>query len=459
MYKPYMMPVAKAQKGRKTPEPRISKLVIFALRILTRFYLFMFYGVVKVVLRGENELFNAFKRALEGKSRLIIAFRHPNGGEPQLLSWFFLFKLRRIAAKAGIKFPRFPHAVFVYGYEVLHWGGWVARFVMPNLGAMPISHSRMDRRGMDRIYHAIVNGPYPLALAPEGQVSYSTDTVPRLEQGVVRIGCSAAERLARGEGGGNPGEQVCGEPLQLEVLPVALHFRFGPVGKLSLEGLLRKIEKYTGAGGRDLSFTQRLEASRAHILEANEKRYGIKGDSNLSFEKRLDAVIEKALGETERILGVKAGGDVFARMYELRQVCWDRIIVPGEGSLDGLSGIERGIADLRAGEAWHAGRHIELVDMAWYFRGISPPAVGAPLHQKIEYTQNLWDFANRTMGGAYSNRKSLFARQVIIQAAPVLNLSKRLPDYRKDRKAAVKTALSDLNGLFLQCIDEVNKAD
>jgi 1-acyl-sn-glycerol-3-phosphate acyltransferase len=453
MRKPFKMPAVTVLPDIKLPEPRISVFVLFLLRLLARLYLFLFYGIAKTVLRGQNDLFAAFKRALEGKSRCIIAFRHPNGGEPQLLTWFFLFKLRRLAARAGVKFARFPHAVFVYGYEVVRWGGWPARFVMPNVGAMPIHHSKLDSRGMERIYRALANGPYPLALAPEGQVSYTTDDVPRLEPGVIRIGFHVADRLSRAGGGK--------EKIPVEILPVAIHFRFGSWGRLTLEFLIRKIEKYTGVsciddtGGR-LPYSRRISLSREHLLAVSEKRYGLKSDRELSFAERLDAVISAALGATERILGVKSKGDLFSRMYSLRQICWDRLILPGVGSISSFSGVEQGVMDLAAGEAWHAGRHLEVVDLGWYFRGPVPDDA-APLHRKIEYAQNLWDFTSRTMGGAYSDRISIFPRRVIIQAAPVINLSERLPEYHADRKAAVAGTLKALGDAYRRCIEEVNK--
>jgi 1-acyl-sn-glycerol-3-phosphate acyltransferase len=449
MHKPYTMPAAAARPDVKIPEPRISLFVVLLCKLLARLYLFLFYGVAKVVLRGQKDLFNAFKRALEGKSRCIIAFRHPNGGEPQLLAWFFLFKLRRLAAKAGVKFSRFPHAFFVYGYEVVRWGGWAVRFVMPNVGAMPIHHSKVDTKGMARIYRALTDGPYPLALAPEGQVSYTTESVPRLEPGAVRIGFHAADRLAK-----------AGSDRPVEILPVAVHFRFGPWGRFTLARLIRKIEKYTCAGKelRALAISQRLKVSRDHILEVNEKRYGLKSDPEIPFEERLDAVIDAALAATERILGVKSEGDLFARMYYLRQLCWDRMILPGVDSLDNLPGVERGVTDLAAGEAWHASRHLELVDFSWYFR-VPLPADDAPMHRLVEYSQNLWDFANRTMGGAYGNRVSIFPRRVIVQSAPVINLSERLSGYREDRKATISKTMQDLLDSYQYCIDEINRTE
>jgi 1-acyl-sn-glycerol-3-phosphate acyltransferase len=449
MYSPSKHPVISAFPDIKVNEPRISLFVILLAKLLARLYLFLFLGVARTVLRGEKHLFKAFERVLSGKSRCIIAFRHPNGGEPQLLSWFFLFKLRRLASKAGVKFARWPHAVFVYGYEVVRWGGWVARFIMPNVGAMPIHHSKIDSKGMTRIFAAITNGPYPVALAPEGQVSYTADAVPRLEPGVIRIGFQAAKQL-----------EAKGLDCPLEILPISVHFRFGSWGNFTLELLLKRIEKicgFSGAGRKKMLFSERVKQCRDHILEVVEKRYQITSDSDASasFEERLGRVINVALETAERMLGEKGEGDFFARMYRVRQICWDRIFLPGVDSLEGLSEVERSSVDLKAGEAWYIARHMELVDFCWYFR-IPLPTEEMVIHKKVEYVQNLWDFASRSMGGAFRNRVSIFPRRVIIHSAPVINLSERLPAYNKDKKAELASAMSDLERAFLDCIAEAN---
>jgi hypothetical protein len=438
-----MFPASRALPDLRIPEPRVSKFVIFIVSLLGRLYLFLFCGVSKIVLRDGAPLFDAFRRALAGESRCIIAFRHPDGSEPQILTWFFLFKLRRLAARQGIRFARRPHGVFVYGYEVARWGGWVTRAVMPRLGAMPVHHAKMDSKGMARIYRAIVEGPYPLALAPEGQVSYTAGSVPRLEPGVIRIGFGAAERLAKAPG----------NPVPVEILPLSFEFRFGARRESAMERLLGKIERYSGNPRREAekrNLRERLRICREHILEVNEQRYGLKPAGALSFEERLDLMIAAALEAAERILGQKSEGDLFTRMYHLRQICWDRLILPGIGSLDHLSGVRRGAADLAAGEAWYAGRHLELADFSLYFRRPLPEE-GAPLDQKIEYVQNLWDFANRTMGGAFTGRKRIFPRKVVIRAAPPINLSRRLSDYKNDRKSAVNAAMADLMKAYLDC--------
>jgi len=456
MYKPYRTPPVAVSPDVDVPQARISKIAVFILRFIARPYLFFFLGFGKTVLYKDHVLFDAFKRSLSGESRCIIAFRHQNGVEPQLLGWFFLFKLKSLAAKKGIRFARNPHALFVYGYEVVRWGGWPARLVMPKIGAMPIHHSKLDSNGMSMIYKAISQGDYPLALAPEGQVSYITDPIPRLETGAIRIGFQAARQLA---------EKNINSPV--EILPLSVFFRYGRRGRAAMERLLKKIEKICGFNGKaeklSLPLTERLKNCRDHILEVNENRYKIKADASLSFEERLQRVVFAALENAERMLGFNVDssssgsieGDFFPRLYRVRQACWDKIFLPGIKNLGDFSRIQRSAMDLKAGEAWHISRHQELADFGWYFRCPLPTEETA-LHNKVEYVQNLWDFANRTMGGAFSGRVNIFPRKIIIQTAPPINLSSRLPDYKKDKKAAVAASMEELEKAYLDSINEIN---
>lgn len=447
MYKPYIKPVSTASPDYKIPEPRISKFVLFFVRILGRFYLFFALGIARMVIRNGRSLYESYARALEGKSRCIIAFRHPNGGEAQILMWVILFVLRRKARAAGIKFCRRPYVSFIYGYEVARWGGYFARIIMPGTGAMPIYHAKMDTTGMNRIFNAIINGPYPIAIAPEGQVSYTTESVPRLEQGTVRIGFQAAERL-QNQNNDSP----------VEILPISIHFRYGSMGRWSLNKLIRKIEKYTGFKQDGASFTERLTRARNFILEQNEKRYDVIADREKSFAERVDVIMDVALSKAETILGIKPkSNDLVERIYAVRQICWDRMVIPGVTSLDHLTLVERALQDLNAGEAWHARCHMELVDFVWYFR-VPIPAENTPLYVKIEYAQNLWDFANRTMGGAYSNRVlNVHPKRLLIQVGSAINLSERLNDYKENKKAAIAGAMKDMETAFLDCIDRATE--
>ncbi|MCL1992707.1 MAG: acyltransferase [Spirochaetes bacterium] len=446
MKRPFKKPITKASPDIKVEEPKISKFVIFLTKLFGRLYLFFFLGIARIQLNNEKILFDVFQRALAGKSRCIIGFRHPNGGEPQILIWFFLFKLRAWAARKGVKFARQPHTLGLYGYEVIRWGGWVAKLIMPNLGALPVYHSRVDRQGMDRINKALVNGPYPLILAPEGHVSYVTDSAPRLEPGTIRIGFRAAKQL-----------RDMGSDCPVEILPLSIHYRYGPWGRMGLKLLLKKIEKVCGLAGGDraaLPFSRRVDDCRRHVLKVNELRFKLESDESLSFEERLERVVWAALETAERMLGLKAEGEFFPRFYKVRQMCWDRIFLPDIESFAHLSQVEQGVLDVQTGEGWYIARYEELIDICWHFR-VPLPADDVPFHDRVEYAQNLWDFASRTMGGSYSNRASIFPKKVVVNAAPVINLSERLPAYKESKKEAIAAAMEDLEKTFLHCVEEV----
>jgi hypothetical protein len=133
------------------------------------------------------------------------------------------------------------------------------------------------------------------------------------------------------------------------------------------------------------------------------------------------------------------------------------MVISDVTSLDHLTLLERALLDLNAGEAWHASRHMELVDFVWYFR-VPVPAEDDPLYVKIEYAQNLWDFANRTMGGAYSNRVlNVHPKRLLIQIGTSINLTERLPEYKKNKKEAVANAMKDMEATYLDCIDRASE--
>ncbi|MDR1024820.1 MAG: acyltransferase, partial [Treponema sp.] len=339
MKRPRYKPAARVYPDIKVSASRFSGPLIFVLRFAVRFYLFSFIGGAKVRLETQSPLIDAFRRALGGESRCIVAFRHPRGFEPQLLTWFVLYELKRIAARQGVPLPSAPRMRFVYGYEVLRWGGRIVRIVMPRLGCLPVHHAKLDSRGLAAIYDAIARGPYPVGIAPEGQVSYTVGGIPRLEPGIIRIGMGAAARLAEE-----------GKALPVEILPLSMRFNYGRGSERAAEALLRKVEKLCGAGaesGGTGGLAERFLNCREIILKVNEKRYGISPEPGLPWDERATALLKAALDYCAGILGVRDDRtEHFDRLYYLRQICWDRIFLPGE---EAKTEIERAVEDLRAG--------------------------------------------------------------------------------------------------------------
>lgn len=448
------------------------------MRVVSGIYLRLGIGCRETKILGADRLAELFRDALSGDIRLILAFRHPYVDEPQILGRLFLRGVEEEARKSGIRLPRRPHAIFVHGYEVLRWNGPLVRWLLPRLGALPVYHTRIDSVGMIRIRQAIANGAYPVALAPEGQVSYTSERVPRLETGTMRLALETAAEAAAA---------ACPEtdPVPVIVLPLSVHRRFQGTGpRRALERLLRRTESFLGIptlGIPTLGITTlgiptpksaeisvigpgRLPTIVDRLLRQGEalyglkryglKRYGLKGEDSKHHEpavrdERLRAIVDEAVRSGERLLGLEAGhGGVIDRVYRIRQVGWDRIFIAEDPR--SMSRLERAIADRRAGEAWYAMRHMELADFAWYFR-TSPPLPEDPLDLQVEYTQNLWDFANRLAGGTISGRRQVRPFQELVVVGEPINVTDRIPEFLQGRKATINRATEDLRDAFLAC--------
>jgi len=63
------------------------------------------------------------------------------------------------------------------------------------------------------------------------------------------------------------------------------------------------------------------------------------------------------------------------------------------------------------------------------------------------------------MGGAIADRVNIPVKKVIIKAAPAIDLSARLNEFKEDKKSAVAEITSLLEKAYLDCIDEVNKTE
>jgi len=447
-----MKPIASARSEVRLKVPKLCPQALTLLRILAWPYLSLVLGYKSVKIQGAGKLVAAFAAHLSGHARVILAFRHPYGDEAQLMGWVFLRGVAKEARSQGVRFAHAPHALFVHGYEVPRWGSPLIRWLLPRAGAMPVHHAKIDSIGMARIKDAIINGQYPLALAPEGQVSYASEWLPRLEQGTVRLGMAAADEIER-----------VGRSEPVQGIPVSIHHRYGPEAFPSLERLVARILTFAGLEARPgATIGERLESGVERILSLAEEHYGLDGGQsssrggrqNSSRDRRLAQVIYRALDAGERILGLAPGpGDPIDRVYRIRQAGWDRVFLEGI-ELENLPPLERALADRRAGEAWYAMRHMELVDFCWYFR-CEPPDETAPLHLVVEYAQNLWDFGSRLAGGAISQRVIVRPKRAMVVIGEVLDLSSRLPEWRRNRKASVAGTTAALGAAYLSCIEEI----
>lgn len=448
-------PIAKARRAVVLREPRVSPTVLGLASALSPHFLRLGLGIRRVDLLGGEDAVRAYRDFHGGKKRLIVAFRHSYGDEPQVMAHTLLRVLPRFARAAGTPLDGSGHAHFVHGYEVPLWGGPLIRALLPRVGAVPVHHTKLDTPSIARIRRLMVDGEHPLALAPEGQTSYTSRSVPRLERGFAHIAAWALDDLsARGRAEG------------VEVLPLSLHYRYGPGAEASFERVMAPLEDRLGISARrNAAPSDRLSAAAEALTAAAERRYRERhreafrhadGDALLrpvpagERNRRWSRVLETALLCAEGSLGIAAAGDAVQRVYRIRHECWDRIY---SLTAEGLPSILDGeLADRTAGEAWYAMGHMELADLGYYL-DLDGPTEDDDLDGAIERGLNLWDAVSRLRGGNFSCRPVPGPRRAVVVAAEALDMGPLMAPYGKDRRAAAEAAAEELSGRYRSCIE------
>ncbi len=438
MYTPLTQPIA----NRDLPDPRLNLALMRAVRFVIQPYARALKFLEPVMLHGDR-MVNAYRDFQEGKTRLIIAFRHAYGDDPQLMAYTLHHALPREARRLKKPLKGITHAHFVYGAEVPLWSGPFVRWLLPNVGAVPINHVHMDSSGMNRIRKAISSGTYPLALAPEGHVTYESETVGELESGTARFGFWCIEDLARDR----RAEKVV-------ILPVSTHYRYGPGDSRALARVIGSLEKACGLGrggrkdGSIDSLRTRLAAVGTEILSITAAFYRERSRSEIAGDR--EALLDAALSAAEGILSLEARGDGFERLYRVRTAAWDLIIRDGAGS---MSPLRLDLARRETGEAWFAMRHMETAELLAHVGfGEIPP--DADINRLFEIANNYRDMLGRLAGGTLKNRFNAVSRRPVIVPGEPIVLDELYPRYREDKRAALETATDRLREGFLRCIEE-----
>jgi len=467
-------PITVAKKRPRLAPPALDPLALALVDRIGPLYAKLALGISSIsFLRGERFV-RAAAEFYEGRARLILAFRHPYGDEPQILSLAMHRGLVREARALGLAPPRKPHCLFLHGYEVPLWSGPLVRWILPRTGAMPVYHVRRDGAGLRNIRRALREGAHPLALAPEGQSSYRSETLPRIEHGGFQLGFWCAEEL-----------EAAGRPEKVHILPISVHERHGDGDLPALEARCAELEKSLGlptaklpgraaepttasaaspppsaanpANERRRALGLRLRDLDLALLATAEAYYGLKPTDGASRDVRHSSLLEEALRRAEAMLGMEAEGDTINRVYRIRHEGWNRVFP--EDDPGGLSPRARAVADRRAGEAWYAMRHMELVDLGYYLdaayleEGLAEgraPSVG----RLSETLHNLYDFSARLAGGNISDRPRLLRRRLVLAVGEPLELRSRLGAYRADRRAALDEASRDLASEWIRSTKE-----
>jgi hypothetical protein len=404
-------------------------------------------GIRRTETSGGRHLVELYRDLQEGRARFIIAFRHPSIDDGPLVFRLMCGIARSEAARLGVRLPRAPKGYFLYGRDVPEWGGrWLA-WIFPRLGAMSVFPGQLDSPSLTAVRRCLTEAPHPLALAPEGQVTYHNEKVASLEPGTAQLAFWCAEDLRRQ-----------GRTEEVFILPVCFSYHYRESDWKGLARLLSRIERECGLpalpAAMDAQPWVRVARAVRHLLERAEdfyaRFYGVSfrtrgGESVEALQRRVDALVEAAIGEAERFFRLVPRGDWVQRVLAVRHAGLTWIHREDIASVDALPRLERALAERVAAEAWLRLRHMELADVLEYVR-LEYLAPDSGIDRYVESVTTLWDVVNRLEGGNISGRGTPFSRSARIEICEPIPVARFQQAYRANRRRGV----AELTGEILR---------
>jgi hypothetical protein len=404
-------------------------------------------------LHGGERLVRAYQAMQGGTARLIVAFRHVGVEDGPAIFRLMTGITGREARRRGMRLSRPPRGYFLYGRDVPEWAGHFLNWLFPRIGAIPVYPGRYDSRSIKLLRHYLTDMPHPVALAPEGQVTYHNERVARLQPGTAQLGFWCMEDL-KGQG---RSEEVL-------ILPVCTSYHYDPKDWKGLIRLLEKTERECGLapldGGRDVApqrIYERVMRVSTHLVRVVEdfyaRFYGVsftrrEGEISLAdLQERMRCVCDAALSTAEKLFNLNGKGDFPQRVFASRQTALGRMFREDIEALDELPALDRALADRVALETWLANRHVEMADILEYLRAdyLKPDS---HFDRFVESITNLWDLVNRLEGGNVSGRINPFHKTARFVVNEPIAVSRYWHSYGENRRRAVASLTAEIYESF-----------
>lgn len=447
--------------------PFMLRLVYWVLPIFQRFRLFYWLpsGISKVeVLNGET-LVNLYHQFELQKIRLIFAFRHCEVDDPLTGLHIFSRDIPRIARQQKISLKSPTNCHFMYDRGMTIWAGRWLGWVFAKLGGIPIHRGKsLDLQAIKKTREVLVDGKFPLVVAPEGATNNHSEVISPLEPGVAQLAFWCAEDLAKA----NRIEKVI-------VLPINIQYNYINPQWSKLDRLLSKLEadcglqkQSTKAGSKESLeelYLQRLFKIGEYLLVEMEQFYScfyhrqfpdLSEDSYSPEENltiRLQKLLDVSLEVGEEYFGIKKKGNIIERCRRLEEAGWNYIYRQEPDKFKKLSPVQRGLADWIAAEADLRMLHMRLVESfvvmtATYIKE-------KPSFQRFAETALiLFDAISRIKGNKNPARPRLGWRKSTVTVGIPIDMSNRVSTYQQNRQSA-KQSVAQLTQDLKQALEEM----
>ena len=435
--------------------PAVLRLVHWSLPILRRFR-FLPWLPARIreieVVNGKTlvELYHQFQSE---KIRLILAFRHGEVDDP--LSGLHLLsrEVPRIARQQGIKIQSPTHSHFMYDRGMTIWAGDWLGWLFSRIGGVPVHRGKtLDWQAIRQTREILLNGQFPLVVAPEGATNGHGEIISPLEPGTAQLAFWCVEDLAKQ----NRVERVV-------VLPINIQYHYLNPQWSELDRLLSQLETDCGLSQpaidpdpsqkpEDLHYPRLLRLGE-YLLTQMEQFYrdfyhchlplsDDSSDSQDNLTLRLEKLLDAALEVGESYFNLKKTGNFIERCRRLEEAGWNYIYRQEPDRLKSLSPVEQGLADWIAAEADLRMLHMRLVES---FVAVTGTYVREkPSFERFAETSLiLFDAIARIKGNKSPNRPRLGWRKSTITVGEPINVSDRASIYRQNRQSA-KQAVTQL---------------
>jgi 1-acyl-sn-glycerol-3-phosphate acyltransferase len=407
-------------------------------------------NIVGVETHNVETLANLYHEFEKGKTRFLIAFRHPNPTDPYVLSHLLWRDLPQTARKMDLNLGT-THSHFIYDRGIPLWAGSYLSWVFSRLGGVPIQRGKLDLMALKTARSLFLDGKFPLAAAPEGGNNGHNEIISPLEPGIAQMAFWCAEDIKAAQ-----------RTESVVILPVGIQYRYLTPPWPQLEALISQLEMDSGieqAAGADLY--GRLYQLAEQLLSLMEGYYrefygvnfnefdegialneGIENEvckTNTQLAERLQRLMNEALKVAEQYFNLRAKGSLIDRCRKLEQAGWDRIFREDTMS---LSPVERGLADRVAEEAdlrmWHMRLVESFVAVTGCYVKEHPSA-----DRFAETTLLLRDMVAKIKGETVTHAR-LGKQKAIVTVGQPIEVSTRLSDYKTSRRGAIAALTKDL---------------
>ncbi|NEQ41742.1 MAG: 1-acyl-sn-glycerol-3-phosphate acyltransferase [Okeania sp. SIO3I5] len=442
--------------------PNFKPLVRQGTKLMLPWWLKFQTSIAEIQVDNLETLVQQYQSFYQGKTRFLMAFRHPSADDPFCLGYMIWYLLPKLAKQQGISLPSLLHYYFLFDRGIPLWAGDYVGKWYSYLGGTSILRGKLDRQGLKSARELFANGNLPMMASPEGATNGHNERISSLEPGIAQMGFWCVEDISKA----SRSEEVF-------ILPVGIQYKYLDEPWENVEKLLTKLEKDSGLspGMENLSDQEKLAPSKlyqrllrlaGHLLAKMEDFYRrfyhrelpqftqesssepLTDDQvNDSISERLNNLLNVALEVAEEYFHINPKGNFIDRCRRLEQAGWDCIYREDIENLATLSPVDRALANRVAQEASLQIWHMRLVESFVVVSGKyikEKPTVD----RFADTTLLIWDMINRIKGGNVLKRPRLGKQRVQMTVGQPISVSQRWEAYQTQRRTAISDLTQDL---------------